>query len=220
MHKLIFFLLILLGFFACKQKKSESLTTSETEPIAEEVIESTESEPKEDDPFLYTTETGKKFKVKIDTGLEFSLQNIHIQTIGFEQINEKFSITEVDPIEDIFLADLNKDGFEELYVTTRSVGSGGYSTLYGFASNSDKSVSQINIPDLIGIDPDSEGLYEGFSGHNTYSIEDGKMVISFPVYMPGDSNAQPTGGERKIIYVLEKAEASWTLNPLSQDNIS
>ena len=50
-------------------------------------------------------------------------------------------------------------------------------------------------------------------GHNKFSLEDGKLVNSFPVYLENDSNANPTGGKRKILYRLIAGEAGWILKP-------
>jgi len=195
--------------------KTEEVDVSATEAI----VENMDNEIQEDDPFTYTTKSGKKFVVKIDTTGPFSLQTILISTVGFEN-QERFHLKEIDPVEDIFLADLNSDGFEEIYITTRSMGSGGYSSLYGYSSNKDKSVSIITIPDLIEMGPDTEGLFEGFSGQNSYSLDEGRLLNTFPIYLPGDSNAQNTGGDAKIYYRLEAGEAGWKLKPLKPENIS
>jgi hypothetical protein len=36
-----------------------------------------------------------------------------------------------------------------------------------------------------------------------------------PIYKPGDTNANATGGERQICYKLQHGEASWILRPTS-----
>ncbi len=38
-----------------------------------------------------------------------------------------------------------------------------------------------------------------------------RLVRRFPVYLPGDTNAQPSGGTRQVSYRLEAGEAGWVL---------
>jgi hypothetical protein len=78
----------------------------------------------------------------------------------------------------------------------------------GFASNKDKSLSMINFPEV------QEGNinFKGYLGHDTFKIEDRKLVRIFPIYNQSDTNQNPTGGKRKLIYGLYPGEAMWQLN--------
>lgn len=58
-------------------------------------------------------------------------------------------------------------------------------------------------------------LFEGFMGHNQFSIEDNNLINSFPIYLEGDTNSNPQGGQRKVEYQLVAGEAGWILNPKS-----
>jgi hypothetical protein len=48
-------------------------------------------------------------------------------------------------------------------------------------------------------------------GHDTFKIENQKLVRIFPIYNEGDTNQNPTGGTRKLIYGLYSGEAMWQL---------
>jgi hypothetical protein len=48
-------------------------------------------------------------------------------------------------------------------------------------------------------------------GHDTFKIEDQKLVRIFPLYKQGDANSKPTGGRRKLVYGLYPGEAMWQL---------
>jgi hypothetical protein len=112
-----------------------------------------------------------------------------------------------DPISDAFTADLDGNGFEEIYIVTTAAGSGSYGTILGFASNKDKSLSMIHFPEV----REGDANFEGYMGHDTFTIEGRKLVRIFPVYQEGDTNANPTGGRRKLVYGLVPGEAGWQL---------
>jgi len=47
----------------------------------------------------------------------------------------------------------------------------------------------------------------GYMGHDEFAIVESTLVQRFPIYKPGDSNANPTGGTRQIQYKLKDGEA-------------
>ncbi len=48
-------------------------------------------------------------------------------------------------------------------------------------------------------------------GYDVFTIEGSFLVRRFPVYADGDSNANPSGGTRKLTYGLIAGEAGWIL---------
>lgn len=105
------------------------------------------------------------------------------------------------------VADLNVDGFPELYIYSKSDGSGSYGGLVAFGSNKNKSLSDISLPEIAAGSKESVG----FMGHDDFAVVEGTLVRRFPVYKPGDSNAKATGGMRQIQYKLRAGEAGWVL---------
>jgi hypothetical protein len=153
----------------------------------------------------YKTKTGKTIIISETHPVGRSLSTIEISTKGFEH-NYAETYEDRDPISDVLVADLDGNGFDEIYIITTSAGSGSYGTVLGFASNKDKSLSRIHFPDQ------EEGeKFEGYMGHDTFKIEDQKLVRIFPVYREGDTNKNPTGGKRKLVYSLYPGEAMWQL---------
>lgn len=55
-------------------------------------------------------------------------------------------------------------------------------------------------------------------GHDTFTVTKGAVVQSFPVYRPGDNNAHPSGGERRIQYRLRQNGNDWALVPHNVSN--
>jgi hypothetical protein len=168
-----------------------------------------------DAPKEYTTKTGKTIIVLETHPVGQSLSTIAITTKGFEQ-NDAQTYEDRDPISDVFLSDLDGNGFDEIYIITTSAGSGSYGTVLGFASNKDKSLSMINFPET----QESDKNFEGYMGHDTFKIEDQKLVRIFPVYNDGDTNRNSTGRSRKLVYGLYPGEAMWQLKVEESENLN
>lgn len=154
----------------------------------------------------YTTKTGKTILVSESHPVGQSLSTIEIQTQGFEH-NYLENFEDMDPIANIFLADIDANGFDEIYIITVSQGSGSYGNVLAFASNRDKSISMIHLPEI----DKGDKRFQGYMGHDVFKIEDRKLVRTFPVYNEDDSNRNPSGGKRKLIYGLYPGEAMWQL---------
>jgi hypothetical protein len=159
-----------------------------------------------DAPKTYETKTGKTIIISETHPAGQSLSTIEISTKGFEY-DDAQTYEDKDPISDVFVADLDGNGFDEIYIIITSAGSGSYGTVLGFASNKDKSLSMINFPEI----QESDKNFEGYMGHDTFKIEDQKLVRTFPIYNKDDTNQHPTGGTRKLVYGLYPGEAMWQL---------
>ena len=105
------------------------------------------------------------------------------------------------------VADLNADGSPEILVYTTSAGSGSYGGLVGFAANHKKSLTPIYLPELM----DDKEASAGYMGHDEFSVVETRLARRFPIYRPGDTNSNPTGGLRQLYYVLVAGEAGWVL---------
>lgn len=158
----------------------------------------------------FTTKTGKTIVVNESHPKGKSLSDIEIQVNEFANGNH-FILKDVDPITKIELADLDENGFDELYIFTKSAGSGSYGKVIGYGSNRDKSLSPIYFLEIHENDLKVGGQFEGYLGHDTFTLKKDKLIREFPVYKKGDSNANPTGGTKTVSYLLVKGEASWQL---------
>ncbi|MCF6222615.1 MAG: hypothetical protein L3J34_02690 [Flavobacteriaceae bacterium] len=198
---LLFMTFIALLLSSCEQKKATE--TKETEIKAKKEA-------------FQTTNTSKQFKTK--SGKIFiiteekpsaSLSNITITPKGFTEVNNPLKMKESDPFDYALVADVNGDGFDELYVITRGAGSGSYASIYGFSSNKDKSVTPIYIPEIS--DDDFVKIFNGYMGHDKFYTEENRLFRKYPIYKKEDSNAKPTGGNKIIEYQLKMGESSWIL---------
>jgi hypothetical protein len=156
---------------------------------------------------VYRTKTGKTIIISETHPVGQSVSTIKISTEGFEHNYPKI-YEDRDPISDVLIADLDSNGFDEIYIITTSAGTGSYGTVLGLASNKDKSLSMINFPEI----QEGDRNFEGYMGHDAFRIEDRTLVRIFPIYNRGDINQNPTGRKRKLFYGLYPGEAMWQLN--------
>ena len=105
------------------------------------------------------------------------------------------------------IADLDSNGWPEIYVFVSSAGSGSYGSLAAYAVNKGKSITPIYLPPL----EQSAGEFQGYMGHDQFTVVENRLQRSFPIYRQDDSNAAPTGGTRQLQYRLEPGEAGWVL---------
>ena len=158
----------------------------------------------------YRTSTGKTFVIWSETKGQ-SLMDIKLMGKGFQNMNDTILIKDTDPLTQVFLLDLNKDGFDEIYLITTSAGSGSYASIYGFSSNRDLSFSPIYVPEITESDLKDESLFAGYMGHDSIYSTENRLMRTFPVYKDGDANCCPTGGFRILFYKIHPGEASWVL---------
>lgn len=150
----------------------------------------------------YKTKTGKIITVAETHPQGASLSNISVAFKGNPGSAMQFN--DVEPVNKILLADLDGNGFDELYIITVSAGSGSYGNVIGVASNKDKSLSQINFPEVGENDLKKGAAFEGYEGHDLFEIKENSLVRSFPVKTPKATN-------RVIKYKLKAGEADFQL---------
>lgn len=148
---------------------------------------------------------GVTFRVECDNAS--SINTLRVSPAGLEIDNSPIH-AEVDGlVAGAEVADLNVDGSPELYVYVNSAGSGGYGSIAAWSANDGKSLSEIHLPELAE-DPE---YGTGYMGHDSFVVAEQYLVRSFPLYLDGDTNADPSGGERQVLYRLEPGEATWQL---------
>jgi hypothetical protein len=136
-----------------------------------------------------------------------SIGSVTIIPTGLENDNLPITRETDGPVELAEVGDLNVDGSPEIYVYTRSAGSGSYGGLIAYAVNAKKSLSEIYLPPIT----DDPTASEGFMGHDEFRVVENTLVRRFPVYRTEDTNSGPTGGTRQLQYELEAGEAGWVL---------
>jgi len=130
----------------------------------------------------YKTKTGKTIVVTENHPNGASLSNI---SIAFKD-NESsvLNFIDIDPINHVLLADLDNNGFDEIYIITLSAGSGSYGNVIGIATTKDNTFAKINFPELSEPDLKIGAKFEGYEGHDLYKIKGMLLIRSFPVKTP------------------------------------
>lgn len=147
------------------------------------------------------TKTGKILTVIETHPIGQSISSITITTEGFK-VNRTIELNDIDPIEKIELHDLDNDGFDELFLFTRSAGSGSEGNIYAYCSYKDEYLKTLKKEKIDDKEYSKGGLMEGFMGHNRFFFNKQMVVMEFPIYRENDINNKPTGGTKKIYYKL------------------
>ena len=134
--------------------------------------------------------------------------NLKIQPMGEDMIEKSID----DPVVSAAVGDLNEDGFYEILVFTQSVGSGSYGDVIAYSSNKGMSWSEVFHPEL------TDKLKQGYMGHDQFALVENILVRQFPLYLEGDTNANPQGKIRQIQYDMKDGEASrqFVVNEVSE----
>ena len=148
-------------------------------------------------------------RFQVQSSGEGSQQHLTITTTGARPPIKPIHQTVNGRVVGAEVADLNGNGTPEIYVYVQGAGSGSYGELVAYAVGSGSDLSPIDLQELTG------SAAQGYRGHDQFRVVEGCLVRLFPIYKPGDSNAQATGGERQICYKLKAGEASWILRPTS-----
>ncbi|MBM3431698.1 MAG: hypothetical protein FJX92_01680 [Bacteroidetes bacterium] len=173
------------------EKKADSTTQSTNNypmPRVWEVKTKTEK-------LVMVTETHPK-------GASLSDLKVHFQGDSSNAIR----FTDVDPVTATVMADLDKNGFDEIYFVTTSAGSGSYGNLVGVSSNKDKSLSLMYFPEMDPNDKQPGKLFDGYEGHDRYAIENNVLIRRFPY--KGDTNNM-----KSVPYQIMMGEGGYIVTP-------
>jgi hypothetical protein len=148
-----------------------------------------------------------RFTVAADTGS--SINQLRIQPAGLEVDNSELTAELDGTAYRAELADLDGNGWPEMYVYASSAGSGSYGSLVAYAVNNGKSITPIYLPPL----ENTPEVLPGYMGHDEFAVVENRLVRRFPLYRKDDTNSAPSGGTRQLQYRLEPGEAGWVLQP-------
>lgn len=145
-----------------------------------------------------------------DVGFHVSSRKVDDRTqlvvipFGLEQVNTPDTTRFYGSVVEAEVEDMNSDGSPELLIYAVADGSGSYGDVVAYSVNNGKSMSRVNFPPL---DQEEAAYSEGYMGHDEFALVERTLVRRFPIYLNGDSNANPTGGTRQLEYRLEEGEA-------------
>jgi len=195
---------------------------SQTNQAAEEdaaEFDSLAFNPREAEPITreLTTASGKGWIIRLVPLPDIGQVRVTVETKNFEEAAPPVDFGETDPVIAVHQADLDKDGFEELYLITQSADVEAFGTVLGLSSKKDSTASVISFEGATPYNTKEGEPYEGYGGQDAFSIHDGVMSNVFPLYLPEDKPSKPTGGRKRVFYELIKGDASMVLRPVRSE---
>lgn len=156
------------------------------------------------------TSTGKTWRVHQTPMLDSSLVGIVVEAVGFSKDSLSIDFGEVDPVVALSTEDLDRDGYQELYIVTQSTGPEASGTIYGLYAEMDTSVTVITYE---GPNPymtkEGEPFY-GYAGHDQFRFDKGVLTNTFLVHK-SETSSETTS--RTITFELVKTQGVVSLTP-------
>ena len=143
-----------------------------------------------------------EISVPADQGIAIGTYDVKLTFAGGR--TQRFERERNGAITSAWLTDLGADRRLELLVATMAEGSGSYGEIAVFTQDGD-TLAAVELAEL------DDTQADGYGGADVFEVADGFLYRSFPVHMTGDSNAQPTGGTRRLRY--DFAAARWVTLP-------
>lgn len=197
---------------SCKDKQSETVVKKDSTEKMTVKRDTAVTVKKE-----ITTGTGKKLVI-IESKPSFSISDYMITGSGFENSNDTIKYSLKNPMSTALLADLDKNGFDEVYIITKSAAAGYLEDILAVASINDKTFREVNVQQFTAKDAEKNGKFSGYLGHDSIYISDKKIIREFPVYESSNANIAPVG-RRKIIYSLIPGQNSYDLVITGAENM-
>lgn len=196
MKKLLISILVsALLIISCSEKKPETIVSKDSVEIMTVKKDTAVTVKKE-----FKTLSGRKLVI-VETKPSISISNYSVYGIGYKTPDTiRYNLK--NPMSAAFLTDLDKNGFEELYILTKAAGPGYFLDLLGVASYGDSTFGEILIPEITDEEIKKNQNFRGYLGNDSIYIANNKIVRLFPVYESSDYNSLPTGGRRMLTYSL------------------
>lgn len=102
------------------------------------------------------------------------------------------------------VADLDNNRFPELYIYSTTNGSGSFGRVYAWQFLPERK-ADISLPNW------RLSSADGYMGHDSMWVDRAVFCRKYPLYRPGDANAEPSGGNKIIQYKLKPAGTGFAL---------
>lgn len=192
------FIVFMGGFVSCQTQTATERTTDAP------TIGTVTATPKDTD-ITATTRTedvtyqrrlvNQNYAISVTVQGQESMKDLQIEVLRGGKLVTEFKEAIDGQVVGSMTTDLNKNNSPEVLVFVESSGSGSYGLVYGYEL-SESGKKPVTLPPLKG------EAAEGYMGHDTFKVENGKLLRTFPVYAETDVNANPTGGNRTVVYTL------------------
>ncbi len=151
--------------------------------------------------------TMKEIMFEITSSENDGENTLVIQPIGLKTDNNKLVHKYQGMIDNVEIADLNVDGYPEVFIYTVSPDKSRKSSLIAYSVNNGKSVSAISFPEL----KDNVEASKGYRGNDEFAVVEATLVQRFPVYQDNAGENAVPKMMRQLQYKLKDGEASRVL---------
>lgn len=138
-------------------------------------------------------------RLVVPAGEAFSIGSLRLELPGGVLLEIERDGTPVE----LWEADLDANGRSELLLACRSAGSGSHLALTLLRRRSGRGWEAQRLPPFVGV--------SGHLGHERLEVRSGAagdlVELEYPIYLPDDANARPTGGHARV--TLDLATESW-----------
>lgn len=136
-----------------------------------------------------------------DTG---RVRDVQVKAYRGELLLTNFRVRVEGTVTGAEVGDLDNNRFPELYVYSTTNGSGSFGRVYGwqFLPERKADITPANWRDR---------LPDGYMGHDSVWVDQDILCRKFPVYQPGDANAEPSGGYQMMRYKLRPSGTGFSL---------
>lgn len=132
------------------------------------------------------------------------VREAHIKAYRGELLLTNFRVRIDGTVTGAEVADLDNNRFPELYIYSTSDGSGSFGRVYGWQFLPERK-ADIKLANW------QNPVAKGYMGHDSLWVERSILCRKFPVYEPGDANAEPSGGYQMMRYRLRPAGEAYLL---------
>lgn len=157
-----------------------------------------------DIPFDRTYTLGR-VSLRVSSANQPGTNRVRVTPRGLVAVNTPLERDEPGRVVNAEFVDLDGDGAPELFVMLRGDGPRAPGLLLAVATNRQRSLSDITLPELT---PEQA---RGWRGGDEFATVEKRLVQRFRVYRDGDADGAPSGGWRQLQYRLVPGEASWEL---------
>lgn len=194
---LISLVVIMSGFVSCSNKQPETVIKKDS--IEKMTIKNDTAVTVRKE---ITTGNGNQLII-IESKPSISVSNYMITGTGFKNSFDTINFPFKNPMSATLLADLDKNGFDELYIITKASGSQTFVDMFAVATNPDNSFNEIKIEQISTEDVNKNGKFYGYMGFDSIYISDNKIIREFPVYKSSNFESDETKEMRRVFYQLK-----------------
>ncbi|MDZ4713689.1 MAG: hypothetical protein SGI89_15385 [bacterium] len=157
------------------------------------------------------TKNGKTFTI-IESKPTITVSNYFVTGTGFKNSSDTITFSLLDPMLNALLADLDNNGFEELYIITKSTGDEAFVNVMGVVSDMDERIAEIKIQQDSSMIMNKGDEFNGYLGMDSVYFDRSHLYKEYPVFKSSDPGSGNISGKVKMTYTLKNKNSEYSLD--------